>query len=111
MPEQVDPRTADTAAGKPEEVSGNGARRDPFWDRDDVLEVSPLHKEIIGELRWASEQEAQGAFDAYAGKYLAIVNRAVQAVGGDLDRVIDEAARKAGVSPGRVALFHVEAME
>jgi hypothetical protein len=111
MPEQVDPRSADPAAAKPEEVSGNGARRDPFWDRDDVLEVGPLHKEIIGELIWACEQEARGAFIDYAGKYLAIVHKTVLAVGGDIERMRAEAAVKAGVPPERVAIHHVDAGE
>lgn len=74
-------------------------------------EVSPLHKEVIAELRWADEQEAKGAFDAYAGRYLGIVNRALQAVGGDPTKVIAEAATKTGVALERVALFHVECAE
>jgi hypothetical protein len=81
--------------------------RHPFWDGE-VRDATPLEWEIIGELRWAHEQEARGAFAGYAGKYLAIVNRAVQAAGGDPGRIIEEAARKASVPPERVALFHVE---
>jgi hypothetical protein len=111
MPEQVDPRTADTAAAKPEEGSGNGARRDPFWGRDDALEVGPLHKEIIGDLIWAYEQQAKGAFAAYAGQYLAIVHRTVLAVGGDISRMRAEAAAKAEVAPERVAFYYVDSGE
>jgi hypothetical protein len=78
----------------------------PFVTATDVLEVGPLHREIVAELRWAYEQCARGAFNAYLGQYLAIVNKTVQAVG-DPGDARDEAARKAGVPPERVALFFV----
>ncbi len=108
MSEQIHPQSADLTAAKPGDVPVNGTARDPFWAREDVLEVGPREREVIDELRWAHEREADGAFAAYAGKYLGIVNRIVQAVGGDPARVIDESARKAAVPPERVALFHVE---
>ena len=105
MPERADSLPADTPG------SVNGRRRDPFWDCDDVLEVGPKDREIIRELRWAHEQEARGAFVQYGGRYLGIVNRKVQSVGGDPAQVIDEASRAAGVPAGRVALFLVEVLD
>jgi hypothetical protein len=108
MPEQAEPMPVDAPGAGAGDASLNGSGRDPYWDRDDVLLASPLEREVIGELRWAHEQEACGAFAGYAGKYLAIVNRSVQAAGGDPGRVVDEAAQKAGVPSERVALFHVE---
>jgi hypothetical protein len=78
----------------------------PLVRPTDILEVGPLHREVIAELRWAYEQCARGAFNAYPGQYLAIVNQTVQAMG-DPGRARDEAAGKTGVPPERVALFYV----
>jgi hypothetical protein len=117
MPEQTGPLPADVT---PAEPHPNGAAEPtetvaprvtpellpPFVSPADILEVSPLHREVITELRWAYEQCERGAFDAYLGQYLAIVNKTVQAVG-DPDTARDEAARKAGVAPERVAMFYV----
>ncbi len=86
----------------------NGKPRHPFWDRDDVIYVDERQREINAELIWAIGQEASGAFVEYGGKYLAIVNKCVQAVGGDTVRIINEAARKTGVPPERVVLYLVE---
>jgi hypothetical protein len=108
MPEQANLPPADATVETAVDGPVNGSGHDRFWDRDDVLEASPLERESIGELRWAHEQEACGAFAGHAGKYLGIVNRTVQAAGGDPGRVIDEAARNAAVPLERVALFHVE---
>jgi hypothetical protein len=108
MPDQASPPPADARVGTAVDGCVNGSGHDPFWDREGVLEASALERESIGELRWAHEQEACGAFAGHAGKYLGIVNKTVQAVGGDPGRVIDEAARNAAVPLERVALFHVE---
>jgi hypothetical protein len=78
----------------------------PFVRPDDLLEASPLHREVVAELRWAHEQCERGAFNAYHGQYLAIVNKTVQAVG-EADRARDEAASRMSVPPERVALFYV----
>ncbi len=111
MPEQTHPQPADATVARASNGPVNGAGRDPFWDRDDLVEASPGELEIIDDLRWAHEQEAGGAFAIHAGRYLGIVNRMVQAVGGDPGRVLDEAERKAGVPIERVALFHIEMAE
>jgi hypothetical protein len=108
MPEQANPPPAAATVETAVDGSVNGSGHDPFWDRDDVLEASALERESIGELRWAHEQEACGAFTGHAGKYLGIVNRTVQAAGGDPGRVIEEAARNAAVPLERVVLFQVE---
>jgi hypothetical protein len=81
-------------------------RLPPFIRSDDVLMVGPLHREVNVELRWAYDQLERGAFNAYVGQYLAIVNKTIQAVG-EADDARDEAARKTGVAPERVALFYV----
>jgi hypothetical protein len=111
MPEPVNPPLTEQPPAEGERPSANGKQRDPFWDGDDVLYVDAAMREIIMDLRWAHEQEAAGAFVDYGGRYLAIVNRSVQAVGGDPRTIIDEAARKTGVSPNRVVLFHVEMLD
>jgi hypothetical protein len=118
MPEQLDPRPAETAPpGTQDGASPPGAKReegapkgnrDPFWDRDDVLWLSPEQREVNADFNWATEQEARGAFDAYLGKLLAIVNKTVLAVGEDAVTIRAEAARKAGVEPYRVAIYLVE---
>jgi hypothetical protein len=89
----------------------DGGPRDPFWNRDDVLMCSPEQMEIVADFNWADEQRARGAFDAYAGECLAIVNKTVLAVGRDLNSMIAEAAAKAGVDESRVAIYHVEVID
>jgi hypothetical protein len=125
MPEQIDPRptsavpsashrNGDSASHRngdaepPEPIAAPlaGEQLPPFVNPADVLPVRPLHLEIITELRWAYEQCERGAFNAYLGQYLAIVDKTVQAVG-DADCARDEAASKTGVPPERVALFYV----
>ncbi|HKI34707.1 MAG TPA: hypothetical protein VKA46_22815 [Gemmataceae bacterium] len=117
MPEQIDPRPADAVPSEshrngdaePPGTVATGLTREqlpPFVSPTDILLVSPLHREVIAELRWAYEQCERGAFNAYLGQYLAIVNRTVEAVG-DPGCARDEAANKTGVPPERVALFYV----
>ncbi len=89
----------------------DGSRRDPMFDRDDVLMCSPEQREINAEFNWADEQQAAGAFAAYAGQYLAIVHKTVMAVGADISRMRAEAAARAGVEPYRVAIYHVDTGE
>jgi len=89
----------------------DGSERDPFWNRSDVLMCSPEEKEIVHDFNWADEQRARGAFDAYAEECLAIVNKTVLGVGRDLNRMIAEAAAKAGVDENRVVIYHVEVVE
>jgi hypothetical protein len=110
MPEQLDPQAlAGTGTeSRPTGIAVGEGRQASFQLSGEVLKVGPLHAEVIGDLRWAYEQYAQGAFDCYAGQYVAIVNKTVHAAGGDLARMTEEAARKADVRPERVALFHVE---
>ncbi|HEX5269534.1 MAG TPA: hypothetical protein VFW33_03555 [Gemmataceae bacterium] len=68
--------------------------------------MSPLQAEVTAELRWAYAECDRGAFSAYLGQYLGIVNKTVHAVG-DAACARREAAKKAGVPPERVALFYV----
>jgi hypothetical protein len=89
----------------------DGSARDPFWNRDDVLMCSPAEMETTEQFNWAYEQQARGAFDAYAGQLVAIVNKTVLAVGGDVEKIVAEAAAKAGVEPQRVAIFQVDGGE
>lgn len=91
-------------------LAGAGVR-DFLWDPNDLLEVGPVQKEVIRDLNWCREQMARGAFDAFRGQCLAIVNKTILAVGYDLERMIDEAATKAGVPPHRVAIFDIETGE
>ena len=85
----------------------DGSRRDPMFDRDDVLMCSPEEMEVVHDFNWAYEQVALGAFNDYAGQCVAIVNKTVLAVGGDFSRMRAEASAKAGVDPDRVVIFHV----
>ena len=111
MPEPVNPPLTEQPPAEGERPSANGKPRDPFWDRNDVQYVNASEWEFIHDLRWAHEQEARGAFIDYGGRYLAIVNKTVEAVGGDPASIIEEAARKTGVSPNRVVLFHIELLD
>ncbi|HKI37058.1 MAG TPA: hypothetical protein VKA46_34715 [Gemmataceae bacterium] len=86
----------------------DGSQRDPMFARDDVLMCSPEEMAIIAEFNWAYEQQARGAFDAYRGQCVAIVNKTVLAGGIDLARITAEAAAKASVEPHRVAIFDVD---
>jgi hypothetical protein len=117
MPEQLDPRSAEAVPIDPHPIGNakpvdapstgwTGEQFPPFLRPTDILEVGPLHREVIAELHWAYEQCQRGAFSAYRGQYLAIVHQTVQAVG-DADEARDEAASKTGVPPERVALFYV----
>jgi hypothetical protein len=90
---------------------GRGCPSNFLWDPNDVLEVGPVQKEVIRDLNWSQEQLARGAFDAYRGELVAIVNKQVLAVGRDESRMVAEAAAKTGVPPHRVAIFHVETGE
>lgn len=99
------------AAGLIGTPTGSGSLRDFLWDPNDVLEVGPVQKEVIRDFNWAQEQLVRGAFDAYRGQLVAIVNKQVLAVGTDEGRMVAEAAAKAGVPPHRVAIFDVEDVE
>ncbi len=117
MPEEISRPAADTGSVEP---NSNGAAKaitaaalrpiheklPPFLRSAEVLEVSPLQAEVTAELRWAYVQGERGAFSAYLGQYLGIVNKTILAVG-DSAYARDEAAKKAGVPPERVALFYV----
>jgi hypothetical protein len=117
MPDDISPPAADTGSAEP---NSNGAAKPitaaellprheqlpPFLRSAEVLLVSPLHAEVTAELRWAYVEGERGAFNAYLGQYLGIVNKTVLAVG-DSMYARNEAARKAGVPPERVALFYV----
>lgn len=85
--------------------------RSPEETRWRLLGVNPLHKEVLEDLRWSEEQHAQGAFDAYLGHYVAVVGKETWGVGFDVESLVRENARKAGVIPGRAALFFVDAGE
>ena len=90
----------------PERPSLNGIpsiRKD-----DDILEVSPLHKEVCNDLWWAWEQYYKGILQPHAGKYIGIVDKSVLSASYDIGEVFDEAAVKAGVVPARVAVFFVD---
>src|SRR5436305_10294245 len=54
MREQAHPQPANASAAAGDNPV-NGTGREPFWDRDDVLQASPPEREIIDELRWAHE--------------------------------------------------------
>ncbi len=115
MPEQADPTPASPFPGvQPVVPSDPGSvrpgRDDRFGD-EEVLECTPLQREMIEEWRWAEEQHAKGLFDAYEGKYVAILHKTVHAVGVDISRMMNETAAKAGVRPERVAIYLVEAFE
>ncbi|HKI31747.1 MAG TPA: hypothetical protein VKA46_07755 [Gemmataceae bacterium] len=84
---------------------------DFLWDPDDVLEVGPVQKEVIRDLNWGQEQFARGAFDAYRGQLVAIVNKTVLGVGRDEGQLVAEAVAKTGVAPHRVAIFDVDSGE
>lgn len=117
MPEETSPSAVDTGSTEP---NPNGAPKaitaasllprheqlPPFLRSAEVLLVSPMQAEVTVELRWAYAQGEQGAFNAYLGQYLGIVNKTIQAVG-DAMYARSEAARKTGVPPERVALFYV----
>ena len=72
-----------------------------------ALGVSPLHREVLRDLRWAQAEYARGAFDDRLGQYVAVVGEKPRAFGCDVNDVLDRAARDAGVPLERVALFHL----
>ncbi len=82
-----------------------------LWDPDDVQMLSPAERETNQDLQWAFDEEVRGAFDAYRGDLVAIVNKKVLAVGRDEGRMIAEAAAVAGVEPNRVVIFEVDSGE
>ena len=115
MPEQADPIPASPLPGvQPVVPSDPGSvrpGRDDFFKDEEVLECTPHQKDFIEEILWAHEQHAKGLFDAYEGKYVAILHKTVHAVGADIGRMVEETAAKEGVPEERVAIYLVEAFE
>jgi hypothetical protein len=115
MPEQADPTPAVPCPGVqpvvPSDAGSVRPARDDFFGDEEVLECTPAQKEFIEEILWALEQQAKGLFDAYEGKYVAILHKTVYAVGVDISAMRAETAAKAGVRPERVAIYLVEAFE
>src|SRR5438309_1468659 len=75
------------------------------------LEAGPLQKLILADLKWARQRYEEGAFDQFAGRYIAVANATSFGAGDDLGTLRQEAAREAGVAPERVALFYVDIYE
>jgi hypothetical protein len=67
-----------------------------------------LEEEILDEWRWLMQERGKGAFDQYAGKHVAVVNRTVLGSSLDPDLLRLYLSEKHKIDPRRIVTFYVE---
>jgi hypothetical protein len=75
----------------------------------EVLDVSPFHRQVVEDLRWAADQYAAGRFDPYLGMYVAILDKKKLGVDYHVGRLLDRVTQANPEVPRqRIALFYVD---
>ncbi|MCI0699496.1 MAG: hypothetical protein L0241_00225 [Planctomycetia bacterium] len=107
----VEPATtgADTSTnGAP--ANGVDPRPDlPRWEEGpDKLPLTIWWREYIRDLRWIEEQFRLGAWEQFAGNYIAVWDKRLIDYGPDLLALRERLKHMSGINPAHVAVTYVE---
>jgi hypothetical protein len=83
--------------------------RAPGPRQDEVLEISPFHREVLNDLLWAEAEAKRGTLPGKPGQYVAVVNREVKDVGFHVGEMMKRLkTTNPSVPRARYALYYLD---